>query len=68
MKKHEILKLPNELKERVIAMEKNATKLAELKGLGRNKSWTELIEADRAQLKLEWDIEDWHTPACECIE
>jgi len=68
MKKHEILKLPDELKERAIAMEKNATKLAELKGLGRNKSWTELINADRQQLKLEWDIEDWHTPPCECID
>lgn len=68
MKKHEILKLSDELKERVITMEKNATKLAELKGLGRNKSWTELINADRAQLKLDWDIEDWHTIACECIE
>jgi hypothetical protein len=68
MKKHEILKLDDDLKERVMAMEKNATKLAELKGLGRNKSWTELINADRAQLKLEWDVEDWHTPACECIE
>jgi len=68
MKKHEILKLPNELKERVIFMEKNATKLAELKGLGRNKSWTELIEADRNQFKINWDVEDWHQPTCECIE
>lgn len=68
MKKHEILRLPDELKERVINMEKNATKLAEIKGLGRNKSWTELINADRAQLKIEWDIEDWHIPSCQCID
>lgn len=68
MKLPEILSLPDDLKERVIAMEKNATKLAELKGLGRNKSWTELIEMDRNQTKIEWVSEDWHTPACECID
>ena len=68
MKKNEILKLSDELKERIIYMEKNATKLSEIKGLGRNKSWTELINSDRSQLKIDWEIEDWHSPACECIE
>lgn len=68
MKKHEILALDDELKDRAMAMEKNATKLMEIKGLGRNKSWTDLINADRSQLKIDWDIEDWHTPACECID
>jgi hypothetical protein len=67
MKKYEILNLPNDLKERAIAMEKNATKLAELKGLARNKSWTDLINADRQQLKISWDIEDWHNDSCHCI-
>jgi hypothetical protein len=52
MKKHEILKLPDELKERVIAMEKNATKLAEMAGLGRQYAWTDLINADESQIKL----------------
>jgi len=68
MKKHEILALDDELKNRAIAMEKNATKLMEIKGLGRNKSWTSLIDADRSQLKIDWDIEDWHVSACECID
>ena len=68
MRQNEILSLPDDLKERVIAMEKNATKLAELKGLGRNKSWTDIIEMDRAQMKIDWDEQDWHTPACECID
>lgn len=40
----------------------------EIKGLGRNKSWTSLINADRSQLKIDWDIEDWHIPSCECID
>jgi hypothetical protein len=68
MRKHEILALPDELKERVIAMEKSATKLIELKGLGRNKSWTSVIEADRSQQKIDWDEQDWHQPSCECID
>jgi hypothetical protein len=68
MKRNEILSLPKDLQDRCIAMEKNATKLAELKGLGRNKSWTEIIEADRNQLKIEWQEEDWHEISCECIE
>jgi len=68
MKKNEILSLPEDLQDRCISMEKNATKLAELKGLGRNKSWTEIINADRNQLKIEWEEEDWHQIACECIE
>jgi len=68
MKPHEILRLPDDLKERAIAIEKNATKLMELKGLGRNKSWTDLIHADRNQTKLDLDFEDWHQASCECID
>ena len=68
MKRNEILSLSQDLQDRCISMEKNATKLAELKGLGRNKSWTEIIEADRNQLKIEWEEEDWHQISCECIE
>ncbi len=68
MRKNEILRLPDDLKDRAIAMEKNATKLAEIKGLGRNKSWTDVINADRSQLKIDWDEEDWHQPVCECID
>lgn len=68
MKKDEILSLSDDLKERAIKMEKNATKLSELKGLGRNKSWTEIIHKDRNQIKIDWDEQDWHTPFCECID
>jgi hypothetical protein len=68
MKRNEILSLPKDLQDRCISMEKNATKLAELKGLGRNKSWTEIINADRNQMKIEWEEEDWHQISCECIE
>ena len=67
MKKHEILSLPEMLKDRVKRMEANATKLSELKGLGRNYSWTDLINADENQLKLFDDIEIF-APPCECIE
>lgn len=68
MKLNEILSLPKDLKARCISMEKNATKLAELKGLGRNKSWTDLFNSDASQLKIEWIEEDWHPISCECIE
>jgi len=68
MKLNEILSLPKDLQDRCISMEKNATKLAELKGLGRNKSWTDIINGDRNQMKIEWVEEDWHPISCECIE
>jgi hypothetical protein len=68
MKRNEILSLSKDLQDRCISMEKNAKKLAELKGLGRNKSWTEIINADRNQMKIEWEEEDWHKISCECIE
>jgi hypothetical protein len=47
-KKHEILALPENLKERAIKLEQNAD-LTKMKGLGRNWSWKELIEYDKAQ-------------------
>lgn len=67
MRENEILQLSDELKERVIFIESNATKLIELKGLGRNKRWTDLINADKNQLKIDWDAEDWHEQDCNCI-
>lgn len=67
MKKHEVLSLPDDLKERAIAIEANASKVAELKGLGRYYSWTDLINADESQLKLFVD-QDFHQQPCECID
>lgn len=67
MKKHEILKLSNDEKERVKEMEANATKLVELKGLGRQYAWTDLLNADKRQRKMFDDIDLFGTP-CECID
>lgn len=67
MKKHEILDLTDEEKRRVKAMEANATKLAELKGLGRQYSWTDLINADESQLKMFDDLDMFQSP-CECVD
>lgn len=67
MKKHEILALPDNLKEEVKAIEANATKLSELKGLGRTYSWTDLINADESQHKLFDDLEMFRMP-CKCID
>lgn len=63
-KKHEILKLPKDLQERAIAMERNA-KLTSIKGLGRYFSWEYLIKADREQLKL-FD-NDFMPPDIDCV-
>lgn len=65
MKKGEILSLPDNLKERVKKMEANATKLSELKGLGRTYAWTDLINADQSQHKLFDDLDLFRTP-CHC--
>ena len=43
MRKHEILALSYEEKERVRFIEANAKNKVELNGLGRNYSWTDLI-------------------------
>lgn len=67
MKKGEILELSNNEKGRVKIMEAGATKVAELKGLGRQYSWTDLIDADENQLKLFDDTDLFQTP-CECVD
>jgi hypothetical protein len=67
MKKHEVLSLPNDLKQRAMDIEANASKVAELKGLGRQYSWTDLIKADKSQIKLFDDLDYFQQP-CECID
>jgi hypothetical protein len=67
MKKGEVLALPDHLKERVIKIEANATKVAELKGLGRQYSWTDLIKADESQIKMFDDLDFYQQP-CECLD
>lgn len=67
MRPHEIKKLTDIEKERVKFIEKNATKVAELAGLGRTFSWTDLIDADEHQLKL-FDFTDMYQTPCECID
>lgn len=64
-KKHEILSLPQDLKDRAIAMEENA-KLTTIKGLGRNFAWKNLIRADKEQMRLFDDI-DVTIPDIDCI-
>jgi len=55
-KKHEIIRMLNEdpcLLERALKMEQNAMpKLQTVMGLGRSYSWTNLVKADKAQMKL----------------
>lgn len=55
------------LAQRAIAMEQNAI-LTEIKGLGRDYSWTDLLKFDEAQVKL-FDS-DWSTAEvpCGCME
>lgn len=58
MKKGEVLSLPIDLQQRAIAMEQNAQgTLREIKGLGRDYKWEDLLTADREQLKLFDDLE-----------
>lgn len=56
-----------DLAKRAIAMEKNAI-LTDIKGLGRDYSWADLIEFDEKQLKL--IDSDWSTAeiACGCFD
>lgn len=67
-KKHEILKLAREhpdLYERAIEMEDQAD-LHSIKGLGRNFSWRDLVNADQAQLRLFEEI--WDDMPCGCYD
>jgi len=67
MKKPEILTLSDDEKERVKFIESNAKNKVELKGLGRQYAWTDLInthEKDNPQFE---DVELFQTP-CECID
>jgi hypothetical protein len=67
MKKHEILDLTEDEKNRVKFMEANAKNKVELKGLGRQFAWTDLINADESQLKMFDDLEMYQSP-CECVD
>ena len=64
-KAHEILALPKELQDRAIALESNAD-LTAIKGLGRGFAWRDLIRADKAQGKLDFDSR-MDTP-CGCYD
>jgi len=52
-----------DLAARAIAMEKNA-KLTEIKGLGRNFAWADLIDFDERQASLL--DQDWSTAEVPC--
>lgn len=67
MKKAEILGLSTDEKERVKFIELNAEHKVELKGLGRNYAWTDLINADESQHKLFDDLDLYQSP-CECVD
>lgn len=68
MKKQEILKLPTDLQERAVTMERNAqSTLREIKGLGRNYKWEDLLTADQEQMKLFDDLELFTAP-CACTD
>ncbi|MEW7854738.1 phosphoadenosine phosphosulfate reductase [Pseudomonas chlororaphis] len=64
-KPQEILALPDDLKERAIAMERNA-QLTNVKGLGRRWRWEDLIASDRDQLRL-FDNSQQEMP-CGCYD
>lgn len=66
-KKQEILDLKKrypELMARAIAMEKNAA-LTDIKGLGRDFAWGDLVTWDESQAKL-FDDSDWSTAEVPC--
>jgi hypothetical protein len=67
MKKHEILDLSDHEKSRVKFIESNAKNKVELKGLGRQYAWTDLLNADDQQMNMFDDIEMFQPP-CECID
>lgn len=60
----EILALPDDLKKRAVAMEKNAD-LTTIAGLGRRFSWGDLIKSDNAQEGF--DFQRLETP-CGCYD
>lgn len=65
---HEVLALAQthpELMHRVAQMEENA-KLTEVKGLGRSWRWSDLIAADKSQMKLFGDASD--AMPCGCYD
>lgn len=69
MKPHEVFRLPKDLQDRAIAIEDSAKEsLMELKGLGRDVSWKDLINADKNQLKAFEDSHLEYQPPCECID
>lgn len=53
-KTREILALPKYLQDRALALEANA-ELTTIKGLGRNYAWSDLIRADKAQGKFDFE-------------
>ncbi len=53
-KAHEILTLPKNLLDRALALESNAD-LTSIKGLGRSFAWRDLVRADAAQCKFDFD-------------
>ena len=52
-RKHEILALPPDLKQRALKIESRAN-LTSIAGLGRNFAWRDLIAADNAQCKMDF--------------
>lgn len=64
-KAHEILALPVALQERALALEANAD-LTAIKGLGRGFAWRDLIRADAAQCKFDFE-QRMETP-CGCFD
>lgn len=67
-RKSEILELKArypELAKRAVEMEKNAN-LTDIKGLGRDFAWGDLLAFDEAQLKMFADDSDWSTAEVPC--
>ncbi|UVL31828.1 hypothetical protein [Pseudomonas donghuensis] len=63
-KPREILSLPDDLKDRAIAIERNAN-LTSVRGLGRRWRWEDLIASDRDQMRLFDDAGDM---PCGCYD
>ena len=64
-KAHEILALPKALQDRALALEANAD-LTAIKGLGRRFAWRDLVRADAAQCKF--DFESRMDTPCGCYD
>lgn len=67
MKKPEILALSDHEKDRIKVIESNAKNKVELKGLGRQYSWSDLLDASKRQQKMFEDVDMYQAP-CECID